>query len=173
VTEVRSVSSTGGEKGTKLERFDLIPTEALAKVARHYGVGAQKYSEHNWRKGYEWSKSFAALQRHANQFWGGEDFDDETGSPHMAAVVFHALALLTFMDEHPDFDDRFKPNLGAVSDGEFHEAQGRYGDGTWSRDIVRHPGTAEDCPECGGDGPRLVLKKEFHLPAESQDGKKF
>ena len=27
----------------------------------------------------------------------------------MAAVAFHALALLTFMQEHPDFDDRFKP----------------------------------------------------------------
>ena len=26
----------------------------------------------------------------------------------MAAVAFHALALLTFMQEQPDFDDRFK-----------------------------------------------------------------
>lgn len=108
MTEVRSVSSTGAEKGTKPERFDLLPQEALADVARHYGVGAAKYSAHNWRKGYEWSKSYAALQRHANAFWSGEDFDEETDSPHMAAVAFHALALLTFMQEQPDFDDRFK-----------------------------------------------------------------
>jgi len=108
MTEVRSVSSTGGEKGTKDERFDLIPVEALAIIARHYGVGARKYAAHNWRKGYEWSKSFAALQRHANAFWSGEDTDEETGSPHMAAVAFHALALLTFMEEHPDYDDRYK-----------------------------------------------------------------
>ena len=107
MTEVRSVSSTGGEKGTKDERFDLLPAEALAKVARHYGVGAQKYAAHNWRRGYEWSKSYAALQRHANAFWGGEDVDEETGSPHMAAVAFHALALLTFMDEQVNFDDRY------------------------------------------------------------------
>lgn len=107
--EVRSVSSTGGEKCTKDERFDLLPQEALAKVARHYGVGARKYAAHNWRKGYEWSKSYAAMQRHANAFWSGEDTDEETGSPHMAAVAFHALTLLTFMDEQPDFDDRFKP----------------------------------------------------------------
>lgn len=106
--EVRSVSSTGGEKGTKDERFDLLPQEALVKVARHYGVGARKYAAHNWRKGYEWSKSFAAMQRHANAFWSGEDIDEETGSPHMAAVAFHALTLLTFMDEQPDFDDRYK-----------------------------------------------------------------
>lgn len=105
--EVRSVSATGAEKGTKPERFDLLPTEALALVARHYGAGAAKYSAHNWRKGYEWSKSYAALQRHANAFWGGEDIDAETGSPHMAGVAFHALSLLTFMLEHPEMDDRF------------------------------------------------------------------
>lgn len=108
MTEIRSVSSTGAEKGTKPDRFDLLPQEALAVVARHYGVGAAKYSDHNWRKGYEWSKSYAALQRHANAFWSGEDVDEETGSPHMAAVAFHALALITFMDEQPSFDDRYK-----------------------------------------------------------------
>lgn len=106
--EVRSISITGGEKGTKGERFDLLPNGALAVVARHYGVGAQKYAEHNWRRGYEWSKSYAAMQRHANAFWAGEDIDEETGSPHMAAVAFHALTLLTFMQEQPTFDDRFK-----------------------------------------------------------------
>ena len=107
--EVRSVSSSGAEKGVKPERHDLLPVEALGKVARHYGVGAEKYSAHNWRKGYEWSKSYSALQRHATAFWGGEDIDAETGSPHMAAVVFHALALLTFMDEQQKFDDRYRP----------------------------------------------------------------
>jgi len=105
--EVRTTSSTGAEKGTKPERFDLLPAEALAAVARHYGVGAAKYSAHYWRKGYEWSKSYAALQRHANAFWAGEDIDEETGSPHMAGVAFHALSLITFMAEHPEMDDRF------------------------------------------------------------------
>ena len=109
MTEVRSVSSTGGEKGTKEEAYHLLPVEAMAKVARHYGIGARKYDDHNWRRGYEWSKSYAAMQRHANAFWSGEDIDEETQSPHMAAVAFHALTLLTFMDEQPDFDDRYKP----------------------------------------------------------------
>lgn len=109
MTEVRTVSSTGGEKGTKEERFDLLPWEAIAKVARHYGKGAEKYEAHNWRRGYEWSKSYAALMRHLTAFWSGEDIDEETGSPHMAAVVFHALTLLTFMDEQRDFDDRYVP----------------------------------------------------------------
>lgn len=91
----------------KPERYDLIPVDALATVAQLYGFGAKKYAEHNWRRGYEWSKSYAALQRHSNEFWKGVDLDPETGLPHLAAVVFHALALITFMQEQPGFDDRF------------------------------------------------------------------
>lgn len=73
--EVRTTSSTGGQKGTKIERFDLIPAGPLAELAAHYGSGAKKYAAHQWRNGYEWSKSYAALMRHLNAFWGGEDYD--------------------------------------------------------------------------------------------------
>lgn len=107
-SEVRSVSSTGGEKGVKDARFDLIPIGALTSLANHYGAGAKKYADNQWRKGYEWSKSYAALQRHATQFWNGEDFDAETGSNHMAAVAWHAFTLLTFFEDYPQFDDRFR-----------------------------------------------------------------
>lgn len=107
--EIRTTSATGGQKGTKPERYDLIPVGALGTVAALYGRGAEKYAAHNWRRGYEWSKSYAALQRHATQFWAGEDTDQEMQLPHMASVAFHALALLTFMEEQPGFDDRYKP----------------------------------------------------------------
>ncbi len=97
---------TGGEKGQKLERFDLIPTFPLAELARHFGRGSFKYSARNWERGYDWSLSYAALQRHANQFWGGEDIDEETGSSHLVAVAWHALCLLEFTQTHPEKDDR-------------------------------------------------------------------
>jgi len=106
--ETRTKSATGGEKGVKKERFDLIPVEALQEVARVYGFGAEKYAAHNWRRGYEWSKSYAAMMRHANQFWQGEDKDEETGCSHLASVIFHAMALMVFVDEQPQYDDRFK-----------------------------------------------------------------
>jgi hypothetical protein len=108
--EVRTTSATGGQKGTKLERYDLIPTEALYYLARHYGVGAQKYDDDNWRKGYEWSKSYAALQRHLHAFWGGEDLDLETGSPHLTAAAWHCFTLLVFMldEQYADYDDRIQ-----------------------------------------------------------------
>lgn len=97
---------TGGEKGQKLARFDLIPAGALWQLAEHYGRGAQKYADDNWRRGYSWRLSFAAMMRHAWAFWRGEDIDDETGSPHLVAVAWHALTLLTFADEQLGTDDR-------------------------------------------------------------------
>lgn len=112
-SEIRSVSSTGAEKGVKLARHDLIPTGALNALATHYGVGSRKYADSNWRKGYEWSKSYAAMQRHLTAWWGGEDIDAETGSSHMAAVAWHAFTLLTFIEEHPKFDDRYVAEAAA------------------------------------------------------------
>lgn len=105
--EVRSVSSTGAEKGTKLARFDLIPIEPLTELAKHFGRGSQKYDDHNYRKGYEWSKSYAACMRHLTQFWAGEDCDEETGTPHVISAAWHCFAMYEFMLHHPDFDDRY------------------------------------------------------------------
>lgn len=108
-TEVRITNeATGGQKGQKLERFDLIPAGPMEAVARHYGIGAQKYDDDNWRKGYNWRLSLGALERHLYRVKAGEDIDEETGSPHAAAIVFHALALLEFAETHPELDDRWK-----------------------------------------------------------------
>lgn len=107
MSAVRVVNEvTGGEKGMKDERFDLIPWDAMREVARLYAAGSKKYDDHNWRKGYAWSLSFASLIRHATQFWEGEDIDEEMGTHHLASVVFHSLTLLTFVDEHGELDDR-------------------------------------------------------------------
>ncbi|ORA77163.1 hypothetical protein BST28_18755 [Mycolicibacter kumamotonensis] len=101
-----NTSPTGGQKAGNDERYDLIPAEPLRLLARHYGVGAKKYDDHNWRRGYDWKLSFAALNRHLWQFWSGEDIDTETGSPHIIAVAWHAFALAEFMDTHPAYDSR-------------------------------------------------------------------
>ena len=107
--EIRTTSSTGGQKGVKPARYSLIPVPALDIMARLYGFGAEKYDVHNWRKGYEWSKSFDSLFRHATAALNGEDIDEETGLPHLAGAAFHCFTLMVFMQEHPEFDDRFKP----------------------------------------------------------------
>jgi hypothetical protein len=97
---------TGGEKGKKLAEYALIPVIPLQYVAEVYGFGATKYSDRNWEKGYAWSLSYSALQRHLNAFWDREDFDNESRLPHLAHAVFHCLALMEFMVTHPEKDDR-------------------------------------------------------------------
>lgn len=97
---------TGGEKGSKLARFDLLPVDFLWSLAEHFGQGAKKYEDHNWLRGYKWSLSYAALLRHLTAWWGGEDLDAETGSSHMIAVAWHACVLFVFWRRNLGTDDR-------------------------------------------------------------------
>lgn len=126
---------TGGQKGVKLARFDLIPAFPLIALAEHYGKGSRKYADRNWEKGYEWGKSFAALQRHAWLFWQGEDYDlhkpdcpkdcsEHTGSAHLTAVAWHAFALLEWMRTHPELDTRSMPpgvNVPVVPNDQYED----------------------------------------------------
>lgn len=98
--------ATGGQKGSKLARFDLLPVRPLFEVARLYGAGAAKYEDRNWERGFNWSLSFAALQRHALLFWAGEQLDPETQRHHLASVIFHAMALMEFEAGGKGTDDR-------------------------------------------------------------------
>lgn len=84
--ETRTTSSTGGQKGVKLARFDLIPAGPLKELAEHYGRGARKYANHQWRQGYEWSKSIGAIGRHFNDFMAGKDYDVCSNEPENCAV---------------------------------------------------------------------------------------
>lgn len=97
---------TGAQKALKDARFDLIPPRALEEVAKVYGYGTRKYAPRNWEKGYAWSWSYAALQRHLMAFWRGEDTDVESGLPHLAHAAWHCLTLLTFCENYKEKDDR-------------------------------------------------------------------
>ena len=109
VGEVRVVDpTTGGEKGSKLARFDLVPPDIAIEWAEHYGKGANKYAARNWEKAYAWGLSYAAAQRHLNAFWNGEDFDEETGSSHLIAALWHCAALRWFQLHGKGTDDRSK-----------------------------------------------------------------
>lgn len=127
--EIRTKNDlTGAEKGSKLERHDLIPTEALAELATHYGVGAQKYPDAdrgipNWRRGYDWSLSYSAALRHLNAFWGGEDRDMETKSKHVIAAAWHCMSLATYMEEYPEGDDRWNTSRIVLTSSEREEVK--------------------------------------------------
>lgn len=108
--EVRTVSATGGEKGVKDVQLHALPRVAAEELGRVYAFGAAKYADYNFRKGYEWSKSWDAAMRHLLAFWDGEDLDPESGLPHLAHAMWHCASLLSFATEHPGFDDRYHGN---------------------------------------------------------------
>lgn len=99
---------TGGQKGTKLAQLGAVDAESLIELAEVAGYGADKYDAFNFLKGYDWSLSFNAMQRHALLFWAGEDLDDESNLPHMAHAAWHCLALLSFARRKLGTDDRYK-----------------------------------------------------------------
>lgn len=125
-TEVRVTSTSGASKGQKSARFDLIPPRVLRLLAEHYGKGAQKYAPiervdgeagapiDNWRLGYNFSSSLAALHRHLNAWSAGEDIDEELDSNHLVSVMWHCATLLEFQmtpGYSEAFDDRQQPIL--------------------------------------------------------------
>lgn len=97
---------TGGRKGSKLARFDLIPPDSLFNLAEVYGHGCSKYAPRNWELGYAWGLSFAAMMRHAWHFWRGRYIDPESGLPHLAHVAWHAFTLMEFVRREIGTDDR-------------------------------------------------------------------
>jgi len=75
-------------------RFDLIPVEAMNRLAQHYTNGAIKYGDNNWRKGLtdpEWiSRCYASALRHLYQYRM-----DECSEDHLSAVVFNIFCIVT------------------------------------------------------------------------------
>lgn len=94
-------------------RMELLSVCALQEIAKVLTVGAQKYTSHNWRQGFAWSRLHGALLRHVTAHMSGEDRDPETGYSHLA----HAGCCLMFLLEHEirglGTDDRYRETIVA------------------------------------------------------------
>ncbi|KKN68954.1 hypothetical protein LCGC14_0446390 [marine sediment metagenome] len=91
--------------GDKL-RYDLIPADALEQVADLFTLGARKYGDRNWEQGFNYTRVYAAMMRHLQAWYMGEDYDSEDGQHHLAPVAWGALVLLHFQLSGPTMDDR-------------------------------------------------------------------
>jgi hypothetical protein len=89
--------------------FHLLSTEAMNQTAAVLAFGAEKYAEHNWRKGFVWSRPLSAAMRHITAFNAGEDKDPESGLSHLAHAACCIMFLLEFEKTHKELDDRYKP----------------------------------------------------------------
>jgi hypothetical protein len=77
--------NTGAHRDTSegKGRFDLIPYEALQRVALTYQKGAEKYGENNWKKGMPIDLAG----------WRDED--------HLSMALWNVMGAI-YMDEHPE-----------------------------------------------------------------------
>lgn len=92
-------------------RMDLLPWDALLELAHHFGIGAKKYAARNWEKGLPWNSGIAAsLSRHLAAWSQGEDIDPENGQRHDVAILWNAIALVTYRLRGIGVDDRPKKN---------------------------------------------------------------
>lgn len=97
---------SGGRKGQKDVQIHALPWEATQELGRVFAFGADKYDDYNFRKGYKWSLSFDALQRHCWAFWNREDRDGESGLHHLAHAAWHCCVLLFYSLTGRGTDDR-------------------------------------------------------------------
>jgi hypothetical protein len=88
-------------------RIDLITPEMITALAKVLKYGASEYGERNFEKGIDFSREWAAAQRHLWAWWNGENID-ESGFKHLWHAL-SAIAILVTLDERPNmkkFDNR-------------------------------------------------------------------
>ena len=76
-------------------RWDLLPLELIEEVVKVYTAGAEKYGENRWQNlpnAYQRYK--AAMLRHLVEHEKGNIFDSETGSRHLASMIWNGIAML-------------------------------------------------------------------------------
>lgn len=82
------------QEGTKYDqdklRYDLVPAILERGVAEVMTFGAKKYGDLNWQKGIRANRIYAAMRRHLDAWWRGEDIDPESGLPHLAHLAANA-----------------------------------------------------------------------------------
>lgn len=99
------------ESGTKHDAakipLDLLPSEALFRIAEVLAQGAKKYGRNNWRNGLSYSRLIAAALRHLLAFNAGENLDPETNLSHLCHASCCLLFLIEQLKTHPELDDRY------------------------------------------------------------------
>jgi hypothetical protein len=86
----RQAFSTGSVRDTQegKGRFDLLPTRAITRIARHFEVGSKKYGDRNWEKGMPLSRYMDSALRHAFKHLEGQR-DEE----HLTAAIWNLCCL--------------------------------------------------------------------------------
>jgi Domain of unknown function (DUF5664) len=111
--QIQTSAPTGVKHDQDKPDMSLLSNTALVKIAQVMSYGKKKYSAHNWRGGFVWSRPLAAAARHLYAYIGGEDKDPETGLSHLAHACCCLFFILEFEESHKELDDRYKGNKDA------------------------------------------------------------
>ncbi len=86
-------------------RFDLMSPIALRRLAGVYERGAEKYNDHNWRKGAPLSRFLDSAERHINSYkenqWKGVPQDED----HIIQAMWNLMALAHLEETNPELQD--------------------------------------------------------------------
>lgn len=88
-------------------RPELLPIGPLLAISEVLTFGAKKYADHNWRKGFKWTRLIGAAMRHLFAYARGENKDPETGLSHLAHLGCCVVFLLEHEQRGLGEDDRY------------------------------------------------------------------
>ena len=87
-------------------KWSLVSWKALAPMVRVLMFGAEKYDDHNWKKGLKYTEVTESLQRHLHAFIEGEENDPESKLSHVGHILCNAMFLSYMSMYRKDMDDR-------------------------------------------------------------------
>lgn len=145
--------------GIKKIPLQLVPPSAVHHLAHAFSDGAIKYGPYNWReKSVAASVYIAAMKRHIDAWWDGEDLSEDAKVEHLAHAMACAAIILDASSIGKLVDDR--PAKGAAS-----RLQKQYAQKTENlvtvKELLQQSTEIEDSRLVQNYG-RPVL---FHLPA--------
>lgn len=97
-----SVFSTGAQRSKDADgtRYDLVSPIGLRRVAEAYALGARKYSDHNWLKGFPSGDVLNHCIKHIEQWRSGDRSED-----HLGHAAWNLFALMHFEETRPELID--------------------------------------------------------------------
>ena len=98
----------------------LVPPSAKHYLAMALADGARKYGPYNWReKTISISVYKAAMERHLDAFWDGEENAPDSGVHHLAHAMACCALILDAMTLGKLNDDRPKPGASPLLQSEY------------------------------------------------------
>lgn len=107
-TCAKCTETKGYKKDAGKPRPALLGAHAIEGLGKVLSYGANKYDDDNWRHGMRWRRVSDALLRHLLAYLRGEDFDPETGLPHIDHLLCNAMFLSEYFHTGTGIDDRWK-----------------------------------------------------------------